>query len=83
LGALQARVEARSRHLFAAERTEVPNQRTYKVTGDRITLRAVSDPGEVWNFAWKLSPDRRTLTFKKQGPIGPTGFIVKPWRRVG
>lgn len=63
---------------------------TYVVTGDKISFYrhdhdyAGSDT-EVWGpYLWSVYRD--TLTFKKpttQGPTGPTGLVVKPWRKTG
>jgi TRAP-type transport system periplasmic protein len=52
---------------------------TYVVEGNRITLVSPSD-GETWEFTWSLFKD--ALSFKKTGPVGPTGFVVKPFQRV-
>ena len=59
---------------------------TYVVTGNTITMDRNDHayPGsdtEIWGpFTWSVYRD--TLTLKKQ-PSGPTGLIVKPWRKVG
>ncbi len=64
---------------------------TYVVTGDKINFYrhdhdyAGSDT-EVWGpYVWSVY--RGALTFKKggatQGPTGPTGLVVKPWRKTG
>jgi TRAP-type transport system periplasmic protein len=59
---------------------------TYVVDGDTITFFS---PGgqeggqpsfEVWTYRWSVYRD--TLTFEKLGDVGPTGFVVKAWRRV-
>jgi len=63
---------------------------TYVVRGDTITFYQGQ---EVWRYRWSVY--RQTLTFKKLGgqapdcslsvSLGqcePTGFVVKPWRRV-
>jgi TRAP-type C4-dicarboxylate transport system substrate-binding protein len=64
---------------------------TYVVNGDTIAFH--QDPGAVWRYRWSVY--RGTLTFKKLGgqepdcslsvSLGqcePTGYVVKPWRRV-
>jgi hypothetical protein len=64
---------------------------TYVVDGDKISV--YQDPGAVWRYRWSMY--RGTLTFKKLGgqepdcslsvSLGqyePTGYVVKPWRRV-
>jgi len=63
---------------------------TYVVRGDTITFHQGQ---AIWRYRWSVY--RQTLTFKKLGgqepgcslsvSLGqcePTGFVVKPWRRV-
>jgi hypothetical protein len=63
---------------------------TYVVRGDTITFYQGQ---AIWRYQWSVY--RQTLTFKKLGgqepgcslsvSLGqcePTGFVVKPWRRV-
>jgi TRAP-type transport system periplasmic protein len=63
---------------------------TYVVRGDTITFY---QDGAAWKYRWSVY--RQTLTFKKLGgqepgcslsvSLGqcePTGYVVKPWRRV-
>jgi TRAP-type C4-dicarboxylate transport system substrate-binding protein len=63
---------------------------TYAVHGDTITFYQGQ---EIWRYKWSVY--RQTLTFQKRGgqapgcslsvSLGqcePTGFVVKPWRRV-
>ncbi len=63
---------------------------TYAVRGDTITFYQGQ---EIWKYKWSVY--RQTLTFKKLegqapdcslsvslGQCEPTGFVVKPWRRV-
>src|SRR6266567_1253551 len=63
---------------------------TYVVRGDTITFYQGQ---EIWKYKWSVY--RQTLTFKKLegqapdcslsvslGQCEPTGFVVKPWRRV-
>jgi TRAP-type C4-dicarboxylate transport system substrate-binding protein len=58
---------------------------TYVVRGDVILLvpggTVSMGAGETWRYIWNRYRD--TLTFKRvgKGP-SPTGFVVKPWRRV-
>jgi TRAP-type C4-dicarboxylate transport system substrate-binding protein len=52
---------------------------TFTVDGTTVTLFSGPD-AETWQFSWSLFQD--TLTFKKSGTGGPTGFIVKPWHKV-
>jgi hypothetical protein len=54
---------------------------TYMVAGNRITLRPQTERG-VWIYTWRLSTDGKLLSFKKAKREEPTGFIVKPWRKV-
>lgn len=54
---------------------------SYTITGNTITMHPTNQP-EVWHFHWKLSADSKLLTFVKIGHIGPTGFTVKPWKRI-
>jgi TRAP-type transport system periplasmic protein len=64
---------------------------TYVVSGDKITFYRHDHayPGadaEVWGpYTWSVYRD--TLTFKKAWPgggdQGPTGLVVKPWRKAG
>jgi TRAP-type C4-dicarboxylate transport system substrate-binding protein len=71
-------------------RGEFSDTGTYAVRGDTITFYQGQ---EVWKYRWSVY--RQTLTFKKLGgqepgcslsvSLGqcePTGFVVKPWRRV-
>jgi TRAP-type C4-dicarboxylate transport system substrate-binding protein len=52
---------------------------TYRLEADnKITL--ILDDGEVFQFVWSLFKD--TLSFKKSGVGGPTGYIVKPFTRA-
>ena len=52
---------------------------TYRLEADnRITLTRTN--GDVFQFAWSVFED--TLSFRKTGIGGPTGFIVKPLTRV-
>ena len=71
-----------------------PVSGTYAVDGNTITFHAPGPSGpEVWRYTWSVYRD--TLTFQKlggeapdcslsvsQGQCEPTGFVVKPWRRV-
>jgi TRAP-type transport system periplasmic protein len=63
---------------------------TYVVRGDTITFHQGQ---AIWRYRWSVY--RQTLTFKKfggqapdcslsvsPGQCEPTGFVVKPWRRV-
>jgi TRAP-type C4-dicarboxylate transport system substrate-binding protein len=53
---------------------------TYDLEADnRITFNL--DNGEKFEFVWSVFQD--TLSFRKTGIGGPTGFIVKPFTRVG
>jgi TRAP-type C4-dicarboxylate transport system substrate-binding protein len=60
---------------------------TYVVNGDDITFYRTDNayPGsdtEIWGpYTWSVYRD--TLTFRKSGSFGegPTGLVVKPWRR--
>jgi hypothetical protein len=52
---------------------------TYRLEpNNRITLTLTS--GYVFQFIWSLFED--TLSFRKSGVGGPTGYIVKPFTRV-
>lgn len=59
---------------------------TYVVNGDKITFYRHDhayrgSDAEVWGpFTWSVYRD--TLTFKKTSSGGPTGLVVKPWRKV-
>jgi TRAP-type C4-dicarboxylate transport system substrate-binding protein len=52
------------------------------VRGDTVRL-TFSSTGETFGFHWNLYRD--TLTFRRDEAlgVGPTPFLVKPWRRVG
>jgi TRAP-type C4-dicarboxylate transport system substrate-binding protein len=52
------------------------------VRGDTVLL-TFSGTGETFGFHWNLYRD--TLTFRRDQAlgVGPTPFLVKPWRRVG
>jgi TRAP-type C4-dicarboxylate transport system substrate-binding protein len=52
---------------------------TFTVEGSTATLVSTREM-ETWQFAWSLFND--TLTFKKAGSGGPTGFVVKPFHKV-
>jgi TRAP-type C4-dicarboxylate transport system substrate-binding protein len=64
---------------------------TYAVTGNQITFNRhdnayPSSDTEIWGpYTWSVYRD--TLTFKKAGwtgdTQGPTGLVVKPWRKTG
>jgi TRAP-type C4-dicarboxylate transport system substrate-binding protein len=72
-----------------------PNHRlaygTYAVAGDKVLFHRhdqdyVGSGTEVWGpYIWSVYRD--TLTFKRDGwtggTQGPTGLIVKPWRKSG
>jgi hypothetical protein len=52
---------------------------TYVVQGDKITLSQSN--GETFVFRWSIFRD--ALSFDRvSGAASPTGFVVKPWRRV-
>ena len=52
---------------------------TYRLEADnRITF--YRDTGEVFQFLWSVFEG--TLSFRKTGIGGPTGFIVKPFTRA-
>lgn len=45
------------------------------------TVRLWSEhDSEMWEFKYSLYQE--TLTFQRSGPLGPTGFVVKPFHRV-
>jgi len=52
---------------------------TYVVVGDTLIVTETGGccAGEVWTVHWSVYRDTLTLTG------GPTGWHVKPWRRVG
>jgi TRAP-type C4-dicarboxylate transport system substrate-binding protein len=54
---------------------------TYTLTGKAITLRftAGANAGDTFTARWSLYRD--VLTFERLGEL-PTGYLVKPWRRV-
>jgi hypothetical protein len=52
---------------------------TFTVEGSTVTLTPKDEP-ETWQFEWSTFTD--TLTFKKAGNGGPTGFVVKPFHKV-
>ena len=52
---------------------------TFTVDGSTVTLRS-GQFGETWQFDWSIY--QGTLTFKKSGNGGPTGFVVKPFHSV-
>jgi TRAP-type C4-dicarboxylate transport system substrate-binding protein len=58
---------------------------TYTINGKTITLRFAEgvNAGETFAAHWNLYRD--VLTFKRDPSLGelPTGYLVKPWRRVG
>jgi TRAP-type C4-dicarboxylate transport system substrate-binding protein len=61
---------------------------TYVVTGHQITFyrhdqEYAGSNTEVWGpYTWSVYKD--TLTFNKAaGIVGPTGLVVKPWRKTG
>ena len=57
---------------------------TGRYTIDGNTIRFNSDQtGETFAFRWNLYRD--TLKFERDEKlgVGPTPFLVKPWRRVG
>lgn len=66
-----------------------PGSGTYVVKGDEITFYRTDHayPGsdtEIWGpYTWSVYRD--TLTFRKSKNFGqgPTGLVVKPWRRSG
>jgi TRAP-type C4-dicarboxylate transport system substrate-binding protein len=51
---------------------------TFTVEGSTVALKAKSET-ETWQFEWSIFND--TLTFKKAGAGGPTGFVVKPFHK--
>jgi TRAP-type C4-dicarboxylate transport system substrate-binding protein len=55
---------------------------TCTVQGDTVRL-TFTDTGETFGFRWNLYRD--TLTFRRDEAlgVGPTPYLVKPWRRVG
>lgn len=55
---------------------------TCTVQGDTVLL-TYSGTGETYGFHWNLFRD--TLTFRRDDAlgVGPTTYLVKPWRRVG
>ena len=52
---------------------------TFTVEDSTVALRPASET-ETWQFEWSIFND--TLTFKKAGDGGPTGFVVKPFHKV-
>ena len=52
---------------------------TFTVEGPTVALKSGNE-GETWQFEWSIFAD--TLTFKKAGNGGPTGFVVKPFHKV-
>lgn len=66
---------------------------TYAVRGRTLTIEitdyggeapngAAEKPGEVFTYGWSLYRDRLTLE-AVEGKISPTGWMVRPLRRVG
>ena len=52
---------------------------TYRLeAGNRITLTHTN--GDVFQYTWSVFED--TLSFRKSGVGGATGYVVKPWTRV-
>ena len=66
-----------------------PASGKYVVDGDKITFYRTDNayPGsdtEIWGpYIWSVYRD--TLTFRKSRDFGqgPTGLVVKPWRKSG
>ena len=66
-----------------------PASGKYVLNGDEITFYRTDHayPGsdtEIWGpYSWSVYRD--TLTFRKSKSFGegPTGLVVKPWRRSG
>jgi TRAP-type C4-dicarboxylate transport system substrate-binding protein len=58
---------------------------TYTVNGEAITLRFTEggNADETFTAHWSLYRD--VLTFERDPSLGtiPTGYLIKPWRRVG
>ncbi len=52
---------------------------TFAVEGSTVKLES-GQFAETWQFEWSIYND--TLTFKKAGKGGPTGFVVKPFHKV-
>ena len=52
---------------------------TFSTEGSTVTLTPKGE-AETWEFEWSIFRD--TLTFKKAGNGGPTGYVVKPFHKV-
>jgi TRAP-type C4-dicarboxylate transport system substrate-binding protein len=54
---------------------------TYRTSGDKLVLN-VAETGETFAYRWSLY--RGTLKFERDEKlgVGPTPWLVKPWRRV-
>jgi TRAP-type transport system periplasmic protein len=52
---------------------------TFTVDGSTVALKSENEP-ETWQFEWSIFTG--TLTFKKAGNGGPTGYVVKPFHKV-
>ncbi len=70
----------RGDYVFTASVASGSSSGTYRVDGDTVTLYPTAGccVGEVGTLTWSIYRDQ--LTFS--GNI-PTGFRVKPWRRIG
>ena len=65
-----------------SQRGGISDTGTCTVQGDTVLL-TFAGTGETFGFHWNLYRD--TLTFRRDQAlgIGPTPYLVKPWRRVG